>query len=124
MYYGEFASKEDVCKEFEIDDIEGTVLFAAYDLDGYEGSAVVLFVRDGKFYFVSGSHCSCYGLEGQWAPEEMELEALRHIIRKGGYVPNAYKPQLEATLRVVEELMPEGAPELHIEIAVRLAFTG
>lgn len=53
------------------------ILWAEYDMDGYEGSAFVLFRKDGKLYRVDGSHCSCYGLEGQWLPEETSWEVLK-----------------------------------------------
>lgn len=58
------------------------VLLAAYDIDGYEGDAFVLFQRDGKLYEVHGGHCSCYGLEDQWTPEETTWEALAMRPRK------------------------------------------
>src|ERR1700756_4478230 len=52
------------------------VLFASYGGGSYEGDALVIFKHDGKLYEVNGSHCSCYGLEGQWKPEETSVEAL------------------------------------------------
>jgi len=36
----------------------------------------VLFKRGGKLYDVNGSHCSCFGLEDQWLPEETTVAAL------------------------------------------------
>jgi len=38
---------------------------------------------DSKLYEVNGSHCSCYGFEGQWTPEETSLEALQHRANEG-----------------------------------------
>jgi hypothetical protein len=86
-----FTDRDDVAREFE----EGTgsrfsggfvpasnfptdaeIVIAVYDAGGYEGAAFVLFRRDGKFYEVNASHCSCYGLEGQWGPEETTITAL------------------------------------------------
>lgn len=32
---------------------------------------------DGKLYEVNGSHCSCYGFEGQWSPEETTVDYLK-----------------------------------------------
>jgi hypothetical protein len=55
---------------------ESEVLFASYGGAAYEGDALVIFERDGKLYEVNGYHCSCYGLEGQWSPEETTWEAL------------------------------------------------
>lgn len=60
-----------------------TILFASYGTDNYSGDAFVLFEQDGKLYEVNGNHCSCMGLEGQWAPEETTLEALAHRLTVG-----------------------------------------
>lgn len=65
---------EQVCPEGMATDDE--VLFASYEQECYEGSAVVIFRRDGKLYEVEASHCSCYGLEGQWHPGEVTPAAL------------------------------------------------
>ena len=66
------------------------VLLASYGTPSYEGYAFVLFERDGKLYEVNGSHCSCYGLEGQWEPEETNVEALLHRLDKGELGASSY----------------------------------
>ena len=54
-----------------------TVLFAEYSHEGYEGSAIVVFVdSNGVLFEVHGSHCSCRGLEGQWSPEDTTASAI------------------------------------------------
>lgn len=55
---------------------DAEVLLAAYDHEGYTGSAFVIFERDGKVYENEGSHCSCHGLEDQWSPTEVTWPAL------------------------------------------------
>lgn len=55
---------------------EDELLFASYGGASYEGDAFVIYERDGKLYEVHGGHCSCYGLEGQWEPEETTWAAL------------------------------------------------
>lgn len=75
-----FDSIEECFREFEVEpkarNVE--VLIAVYDCPQYEGSATVVFVKDGAAYVVDGAHCSCYGLEGQWKPERVEsIEELR-----------------------------------------------
>lgn len=80
MYLGNFDNKESLMANFEIteNDLDGCrILFAAYENESYEGYAMVIFSKNGKLYEVNGSHCSCYGLEGQWIPEETSLEALK-----------------------------------------------
>ncbi|WP_449600335.1 hypothetical protein [Paenibacillus sp. Marseille-Q9583] len=92
----DWGSVEDMYEDFEEDwgdsprhpitdkeDIE--VILASYTNENYEGEAFVLFRRksDGKLYEVNGSHCSCYGLEGQWNPEETTVEALEHRLVNG-----------------------------------------
>lgn len=68
------------------------VLLAIYSYGCYDGTAFVLFERDGKLYEVDGGHCSCYGLEQQWKPEETTVESLRHRLNNGqlgkGYYDN------------------------------------
>jgi len=59
------------------------ILLAYYDYEDYSGSAFVLFRKDGKLFEVNGGHCSCYGLEGQWTPEETTAEALVFRMDKG-----------------------------------------
>ncbi len=46
------------------------IIYAEYEGGGYDGRADVLFYDNGRFWYVTGSHCSCYGLEDQWDPEE------------------------------------------------------
>lgn len=68
----------------EIDRTGVEVLFAWYDDPwGYSGAAFVLFRKDGEYYTVEGSHCSCYGLEGQWSPVRVTLDYLRQSLRQG-----------------------------------------
>ena len=61
---------------------EESVLFASYGGGDYEGDAFVLYRKDDGLYEVDASHCSCYGLEGQWEPEETTVEALAMRERK------------------------------------------
>ncbi len=79
QYKGEFNSYGDVISQFGISQEtvkESEILFAEYETPDYEGYASVVFLRNNKLYLVCGSHCSCYGLEGQWEPEETSMEAL------------------------------------------------
>jgi len=61
------------------------ILFASYEYENYSGDAWVLFEQDGKLYEVNGSHCSCYGLEGQWEPEQVSLKELEHRLLSGTF---------------------------------------
>jgi hypothetical protein len=68
-------------KKYNHDAIDGMatdkeVLLAVYEYEDYSGDAWVLFKRDGKLYEVSGGHCSCNGLEGQWEPSETTWKTL------------------------------------------------
>lgn len=79
VYLENFSSAEDVIGAFEApkDALKGAkILIAWYGYGSYCGSAFVLFERVGKLFEVNGSHCSCYGLEGNWEPEETSIEAL------------------------------------------------
>ena len=86
VFDGDFDDEQDVIGAFEIDEKElrsAFILYATYESEGYEGSAFVLFERNGQLYEVHGSHCSCMGLEGQWEPEETSADALVHCIKNG-----------------------------------------
>lgn len=74
-YDGYFSNWDDVRIQYEMDAPEPEeVLYAEYDIDGYEGDAIVIYREGDKFYINFGGHCSCYGLEGQWDPEEYSAE--------------------------------------------------
>lgn len=72
-YRGEFQQWSHVAESFsgECPQSEPRYVFAEYQVPGYEGYSTVITSDDGeKFRVVEGSHCSCYGLEGQWEPTE------------------------------------------------------
>ena len=59
-------------------DLQGSaILHHRYESEGYEGSAFTVYTKDSKIYEVHGSHCSCFGLEDQWEPEETTIAALK-----------------------------------------------
>lgn len=81
------------------------ILFASYGYANYSGNAFVLFEKEGKLFEVNGGHCSCYGLEGQFDPEETTLEALRHRLIEGkmgqdDYSDNEFANELKQFLGV------------------------
>lgn len=81
-YIGWWDTEAEMIHDFRISkgDLDGVeVLLAIYTGGGYDGSAYVIFKKDNKYYTVSGSHCSCNGLEYQWEPVETTLEALKLI---------------------------------------------
>lgn len=81
-----FANQEDVFNQFGISDTSGIkILFASYVDENYSGDAWVLFSKRGELYEVNGSHCSCYGLEGQWEPELVSLPELENRIKNGTF---------------------------------------
>lgn len=79
----DFAIKEE--------DLEGVnILVASYTYECYSGSAFVIFEKDGKLYEVNGGHCSCYGLEHQWQPEETSVDELIHRLTEGTFGKKEY----------------------------------
>lgn len=94
-----FVDRDSIAKEFNVavDDVptDDELIYANYSYESYSGDAFVVFKRDGKLYEVSGGHCSCYGLEGQWEPEETTVEAL--AMRDDKDVAEWAKAQVGAT---------------------------
>lgn len=101
---------EGIKYDFLISDVElegVDILLAYYSYEQYEaeGLAFVLFRKDGALYEVNGGHCSCYGLEGQWKPEEVSLEELEHRLTKGklglGYGSDGYPNRFSNELKEI-----------------------
>lgn len=79
-YIQEFANNEDIIDRYHAskDALDGAIVYLAwYGYGDYCGASLVVFEKDGQLYEVNASHCSCYGLEGQWEPEETSWEALK-----------------------------------------------
>lgn len=113
VYFGDFLDLAHMVDKFTPYDkktdspagkaLEGAeVLLASYTVEDYEGHAFVLYRKDGVLFEVNGSHCSCYGLEDQWAPETTTIEALRYRVEKGSSFREA---GLEDAMRKVLDLL-------------------
>lgn len=103
IYKGDFCDWSDVASNFRIGDIgEPVAVYADYDCPSYEGYANVYYVEGGKLYHVYGSHCSCYGLEGMWEPDEMTIESVRRIFTEGSRCQSDKAERLEWLDRVAE----------------------
>ncbi len=106
MFLRQFGNKEDIEKEFDkkgiLDDAE--VLFAYYSYEDYSGDSLVVYSKDGKFFEVNGGHCSCYGLEGQWSPEETTLEAIYQRMFTGDDLPYWLREDPEIAAKLKETL--------------------
>ena len=85
VYFGEFSCWQDVLAQFELgeDPRPDEVIHAVYDTPSYEGLASVIYRIGDRYYWAHGSHCSCYGLEGQWEPEEYTRGQLVEVIGRG-----------------------------------------
>lgn len=123
VYFGSFDSLEQMVKSFASDwsnenefvnkrksDIleslkDAEILFAAYGGRFYEGCAFVLFRKNNKLFEVNASHCSCFGLEGTWEPEETTLVALNLRKEKGTILPDEeFEPD---AIKRLDELLQE-----------------
>ncbi|MDY3987772.1 MAG: hypothetical protein UGF45_09865 [Massilioclostridium sp.] len=100
VFLGEWKTEDEVFRSFDIKpQIDIHVCFAAYSLWMYEGVAFVLFSQNGKLYEVNGSHCSCYGLEDQWDPEEVVLAEMRNRLLNGTFGICIYEEGFNEELR-------------------------
>lgn len=57
-------------------DLDGARILIDVDTGGWDACAIVVYEKGDLLFEVNGSHCSCYGYEGQWEPEETSWEAL------------------------------------------------
>lgn len=83
VFLNDWSDKEGVANDFLTNLDNVNILFASYTYQDYNGDAFVLFEQDGKLFEVNGGHCSCYGLEGQWEPEETTIQALTYRLTEG-----------------------------------------
>jgi len=75
-YHDGFERRDDIVANYgDKTPTEDELVYAGYTCEDYEGSAIVVFVRDGKWFENNDGHCSCNGLEN-WEPEETSPEAL------------------------------------------------
>jgi len=86
IYQGQFKSAFDLIESFQMSrsELKGfKIIYAYYSYEDYSGNAFLLLEKNNELYEVNGSHCSCYGLEGQFEPEKTSLEYFQHIFEKG-----------------------------------------
>lgn len=126
MYYGLFSDAADVFDNFRVPAREREnvkIILASYDIDGYEGAAFVFFLEKGRFYQVHGSHCSCYGLEDQWEPEEISIAELRHYGENSSSGSFAQlKGEILKTVGRLEHLNLETLSDEQIQMYLMLAM--
>lgn len=120
--YGEFKDWEDIQDKFggpsdrsdasPVPSVPQHLLFAIYDIDGYEGSAIVIFYAREKYWFVEGDHCSCRGLEGQWQPEPYETAELMKACLERSYksLIEKYKTEIFQAIDINEQRIQDGRP--------------
>lgn len=94
--------------ELEMEDLERFAVLVGYISVGSWGcdSSAYFLLWDhktGKYYEVFGSHCSCYGFEDQWEPEETTLEYLTsdHF----GFCTGGYDDESGQNEKLVREFM-------------------
>lgn len=80
--------KSHLVREYEaesglVDDLEILIGYESVGSWGCDSSSFFLLRdKEGKLYEVHGSHCSCYGFEGQFELEETTIEALKFRINE------------------------------------------
>jgi hypothetical protein len=66
-----------------VNDLEILIGYESVGSWGCDSSSFFLLRdKDGKLFEVHGSHCSCYGFEGQFTLEETTIEALKFRINE------------------------------------------
>lgn len=110
--------KAEVRGWFNIGDFDGHVIFARYETPDWEGYADVVFIHNGKIYWVSDSHCSCHGLDN-WEPEEMTVTAFHKIAKDGRGLPQYCS---DAVLRVLAENGLADLPDDVVEEKLKAIF--
>lgn len=90
-YHGAFTSWKDVQAQFNMTmKAPRGLIYAGYDREDYEGTALVVWTKGKSVFTVRAGHCSCYGLEDQWDPEEYDTMKLFKDYVRGAphYMPD------------------------------------
>lgn len=106
-YEGIFSSWKDVQRNYSMDHKEPDKVYQAfYFYEDYSGDSSVFYRHDGKYYEAGGSHCSCYGLEGQWDPTEFDKETFIEYLKRS--IETDYSSfRIEAKKKVLRQVNGE-----------------
>lgn len=85
--YGEPTEQDAEFLASELKDAKILVAYESVGSWGCDSSSFFLIEKGGVLFENHGGHCSCYGFEGQWAPDETTKESLqkRSYFSMGGY---------------------------------------
>lgn len=100
--YDHITSSYDV-ERSEVDKYDILLAYESVGSWGCDSSADLIMRRksDGQLFFNTASHCSCYGFEEQFTPEETSVEQLeKQWWTFGGYDENA-----EANERAIKDFI-------------------
>lgn len=98
---GDIVSNYEGTSEADLKD--AVIHLAWYGYGSYSGDSLVIYEKNGVLYEVNGSHCSCFGLEGQWQPEETTWAALAMRDLNSGYYDGESKAQEILTALIDEK---------------------
>jgi len=103
------STEPETLKFFEDNPEPEKVFVANYDRDNYDGSAAVVWYNKGNYYFLQGSHCSCYGLEEiGFDPEVYESKELFvKFLEKSNYLYGLSIEQLKTLIEDVKNYEPK-----------------
>jgi hypothetical protein len=95
-YFGQFQDWSDVVSNFNLDrsTLEPKYVWASYNGGSYDGYSAVVFFDEGEWKLVTGSHCSCYGLEGQFDPDTFDPEVHFKALTEGKRYVSDYTQSL------------------------------
>lgn len=102
-----FENSDDVFAQFEESKVKNIkIVFACYEQEDYEGRVIVFFYdsKTRKYFQTYGSHCSCYGLEGQWTwNDEINFKELENRLDKGNLYDDGIFRKLYLEFLTTEE---------------------
>lgn len=102
--YGEPTEADVSALRAELENHEILIAYESVGSWGCDSASFFLTRKDGVLYENHGGHCSCYGFEGQWSPEETTKETLERQsmgFAGGGYDDNrdAHDEQIKAYIK-------------------------
>lgn len=92
------------------------IIVSATTYEDYQGIGLTVYCHEGVCYEVNSSHCSCFGHEGQWEPEEIkvgELLSRKNYVSHGTWNRETKSYEFDDTdnneiRRLLEEAVEQG----------------
>jgi hypothetical protein len=105
--YGEIKQEDIYVSNEKLKNMEVLIAYESVGSWGCDSSSFFLLrnKKTGKLFEIHGSHCSCYGFEGQLDLEETDIVTLKERNKKGVFYTGGYDENEDENQKIVKEFI-------------------